>query len=70
MKTDKDGKDMRGVTVNRFAEGKNICIKGQGDFLYKLYELYKNKYLRKYACDNSCKSFRVKKYKFMLLWKP
>lgn len=26
MKTDKDGNDMRGVTVNRFAEGKNICI--------------------------------------------
>lgn len=26
MKTDKDGNDMRGVTVNRFAEGKNIYI--------------------------------------------
>jgi len=39
MKTDKDGKDMRGVTVNRFAEGKNICIYLR-DFLY---ERYKNK---------------------------
>lgn len=26
MKTDKDGEDMRGVTVNRFAEGKDVCI--------------------------------------------
>lgn len=27
MKTDKDGNDMRGVTVNRFAEGKKMIVK-------------------------------------------
>lgn len=42
MKTDKDGKDMRGVTVNRFAEGKNICI--EKDKVIVVINLIKNNY--------------------------
>lgn len=65
MKTDKDGKDMRGVTVNRFAEGKNICIETD-----KVRNFTKIQYLRKYACDSSCKSFNVKNARLCFCGKP
>lgn len=61
MKTDKDGEAMRGVTVNRFAEGKNICIETD-----KVRNFMKIQYLRKYACDSSCKSFNVKIHVFVV----